>query len=142
MVERFGNAKTKNGKITPVYKVECYNCKTVRLIKRLSHALAHEKIKCKKCSNKSNHPQGEYKGIRISWFNKYKINSASRNLDFLITLEDCIDIYLKQNKKCALTNLDITTNGDFSKITASIDRIDNSKGILKIIYNLFIKILI
>lgn len=54
----------------------------------------------------------------------------SKELEFSITIEYIWDLYLKQNRKCALTGIDIcfpsksyTTDG-----TASLDRIDSNKG--------------
>lgn len=56
-----------------------------------------------------------------------KANQKSRNLDFNITIEYIWDLYIKQNRKCSLTGLEI--NFGKSK-TASLDRIDSSKGYL------------
>jgi hypothetical protein len=54
------------------------------------------------------------------------INGAkSRNLTFLLTIEKAWDIFLKQDKKCALTGTPIQLN---HPKTASLDRIDSSKG--------------
>jgi len=54
-------------------------------------------------------------------------------LEINITKEYCWDLFLKQNKKCALSGLEIT----FPKVskdksyTCSLDRIDSSKGYIK-----------
>lgn len=52
-------------------------------------------------------------------------NAALRNLPVTITLEDIWTLFLEQNRKCALSNVEISLVG---KRTASLDRIDSSKG--------------
>ena len=56
-----------------------------------------------------------------------------RQLDFNVTIEEAWDVYLKQNKKCNLSGLDIEFSRMANKFpqTASLDRIDNSKGYVK-----------
>jgi hypothetical protein len=51
--------------------------------------------------------------------------------DFDINVEFLWDLFLKQNKKCAITNVPICFSsifGKFSDGTASLDRIDSNKG--------------
>lgn len=45
-----------------------------------------------------------------------------------ITKEYAWELYLNQNKKCALSGVDILIAGNHQYNTASIDRIDSSKG--------------
>lgn len=62
------------------------------------------------------------------------INGANkRNLEFNITKEYIYNLFLKQNKKCALSNVDIILGYFENKKlrTASLDRINNSKGYIK-----------
>jgi len=77
-----------------------------------------------------NHPNYTgYKEISGEQWGKIKRSADKRNLDFLITKEEVWELYLKQNKKCALSGLDINWGGNHhSNRTASIDRIDNNKG--------------
>lgn len=51
-------------------------------------------------------------------------NAKVRKLEFLITKEEVWNIYLNQNRKCALSGISIS----FKDKTASIDRKDNTKG--------------
>lgn len=126
-----GNVKTRSGKIVTRWNVECFNCGEKRFINRKDHAIRLSLNKCKKCSNKSNHPQGEYKGIRVSFFNKFKLGADNRGLDFEIDIEFISKLAESQNYKCKYSGLDLIFNGDFKNITASIDRIDSSIGYLK-----------
>lgn len=53
-----------------------------------------------------------------------------RTGDPTLTINEAWDIFLKQNKKCALSNLDISFKYPPNQ-TASLDRIDSSKGYTK-----------
>ena len=127
-IKYVGNTKTKSGKIVSQWEVKCISCPRTRLIKRQDHAKSHAIKPCKWCSNRNNHPQGNYRNIRISFLKKYELSALSRNKNWEVTLDDLADIADKQNKKCAFTGLDLIFTGDFNDITASLDRIDNSKG--------------
>lgn len=126
-----GNTKTKNGKIVSKWEVECIYCGRKRYINRRNHAVYLASSKCKYCSNKSNHPQGEYKGIRVSFFNKYKLSANNRGIVYDIDLEYVAWLAEFQNYKCFYSGLDLKFNGDFKDITASIDRIDSSFGYIE-----------
>ena len=63
-----------------------------------------------------------------------KTRSKTRGLDFNIDMEYLNNLYYKQNMKCKLSNIIININpinNDLKSITASLDRIDNSKGYIK-----------
>jgi hypothetical protein len=65
-----------------------------------------------------------------------KKGAETRNLDFEILIEDAWNQFIKQDKKCALTGIEINLSphsGDkrrasYIEQTASLDRIDSSKG--------------
>ena len=81
-----------------------------------------------------------------SIYSHYKRNAKRRNLEFNVSIEFLWSLFLKQNKKCALSGIDIylrpedksstithnNKNGfqnlDFSKFNASLDRKDSLKG--------------
>lgn len=74
--------------------------------------------------------------ICITLFKKYQNNALKRNLDFTLTINDLWGLYLSQNKKCAITGVDInivnaTINDNYHLQTASLDRIDSTKGYIK-----------
>ena len=87
---------------------------------------------CKACSNSKvdNSHRGWHRGIRVSWFNKFKTGAELRAIEWTLTLDEIADIYEKQNRKCALTDDDIAFPevGHPQKANASIDRIDSTKG--------------
>lgn len=91
-----------------------------------------------------NNPLWEGVGeISKSWFYNVISRAASgRKNRSKITKKVDIDIsyiwelFLEQNRKCALTGLELTfpsksTNSELKKSTASLDRIDSSKGYIK-----------
>lgn len=58
-------------------------------------------------------------------------NAQRRNIEIDIDCEYIWRLFLKQNKKCALTGWDIKINQKCSRNTASLDRIDSSKGYIE-----------
>ena len=130
-VSLIGKTKTKSGNEKNFYSVTCLFCGKSRNITRHDHATRLSKHPCKSCSNKNNNPQGEVQGIRVSWFNKFKISATHRSLEWEITIEDIANLLSNQASKCALSGVWISTRGNLSDITASIDRIDNSIGYTK-----------
>lgn len=68
--------------------------------------------------------------ISGSYWAGVKAGAKIRNILFDITIEQAWDKFVLQNQKCALTNLPLTFNKKTNETigTASIDRIDSSKG--------------
>lgn len=62
------------------------------------------------------------------YWTQVKRGAIQRNLDFNIKIEDIWDLFLRQNKRCALSGVSIFI--DRQKQTASLDRIDSKKGYL------------
>ena len=69
------------------------------------------------------------------YYSYYKKGALKRNIEWNITLEDMHDEYIKQNKKCIYTGieLDISANTVQSRTAnnASLDRIDSNFGYIK-----------
>lgn len=112
----------------------CPSCSKPQSYLRKNYAAESLRLgkECKACSNKhtENCHRGWHRGIRISWFNKFKMSSELRGLDWTLTMDDIADVYDQQQKKCALTDIDIAfpETGHPQISPASIDRIDSSKG--------------
>ena len=98
-------------------------------------------IFCKGCINKyhtknkgENHKSWKGVGeLSSDLYTTIKINARDRNLDFDLEIEYLWDIFLKQNRKCALSGLDIHLNekcGDKKFKTATLDRINSNIGYL------------
>lgn len=68
-------------------------------------------------------------------FYKIKRSAEIRDIIFNINVEYIWKLFLKQNRKCALTGMEIhfadTCREDKYDVTASLDRIDNTKGYIE-----------
>jgi hypothetical protein len=61
-------------------------------------------------------------------FSSIRGGAASRNLEFNISVEYIWDLFLKQNRKCAISGLDLCFAINDQEKTASLDRIDSNLG--------------
>lgn len=67
-----------------------------------------------------------YKEISGKLWTRIKSGAKERNHIFDLDIKDAWELFIKQDRKCSLTGLDI--GFDYKKITASLDRIDSSLG--------------
>jgi len=89
---------------------------------------------CKTGPNIHSHKWNGYEGISGSFWNVIKHGAKIRKLEFRITIQDAWELFEKQNRKCALSDMDISfskTQKEQNTTTASLDRIDSSKGYTK-----------
>jgi hypothetical protein len=99
-----------------------------------SRDLRSGKIKTCGCSKKNARPKARvYEGcsehISYRMWSRIHRNAISRDIDVLISLEYVGELMLKQNFKCSLTGMEISANKRIC--TASLDRIDSSKGYIE-----------
>jgi hypothetical protein len=80
---------------------------------------------CRTCSNLSRILKA-YEDIPTSWYNGKVRRAIQRGYEFTITIEEIWDIYIAQDKVCALSGVPISFND-----TASLDRIDNAVGYVR-----------
>jgi len=115
------------------YYKPCPSCGKQQSYLRRNYAVHSENLglTCKSCSNKvtENCHRGWYRSIRISWYEMFAKCALTRGIDWMITIDDVANLYLAQNKKCALTGLDIEFPESChpQNCPASIDRIDSKK---------------
>lgn len=104
--------------------------------------LAKKQKYCKGCIEEyrklnfgSNHKSWKGHGeLSSDVFTTIKLNSQERKLNFDITIEYLWELFLKQNRKCSLSGLDIYLNEKCSEKkykTATLDRIDSKMGYIK-----------
>jgi len=67
-----------------------------------------------------------YKEIPFSWFSKYFERKGKKRVG-TIKIKDVYDLWIKQDKKCALSGLEIDFIKRKNGISASIDRIDSDQ---------------
>lgn len=94
--------------------------------------LKKEGIKIKKLyySGPKNRCWNGYEDISGRYWSAIRTNARRRGISLDITIEQAWELFLKQDKKCALTglNLLISKEHNLKLITASLDRIDSTKG--------------
>lgn len=99
--------------------------------KDLNRAIKNNSI-CRSCNNKTRALNlKKYKEIPISWFDEKKRKAKKRGKFFEFDIEYIWQVYLRQNKKCALSGLPLDFNKDTDNAMVSVDRIDNNKGYIK-----------
>ena len=107
-------------------KEQAYTCK-----KDLTRAIKSSSL-CKSCSNKARAiTLRKYKGIPISWFDEKKRKAESKGRLFEFDIKYVWEVYIRQNKKCALSGLPLDFNKDTENGMVSLDRINNNKGYVK-----------
>lgn len=74
------------------------------------------------------HPRPKHDNISSEQIGNIFRGAKERNLEFDISLDEIYDKFLSQNKKCALSGIDICFNKNRKKTTASVDRIDSNIG--------------
>ena len=120
------------------YFVTC-QCKCGTINKVRTTALLTNKSKGCRCRSTDKLRETlEYVGDISQTFWSRQIKSAkNRNIQFNLTKEYAWNLFVKQNKKCALTGCDLILNKSISRvkgantITASIDRIDSTLGYIE-----------
>ncbi len=121
--------KNREGRTQMLCKCDCGNHTNV-----LGCNLKSGKTKscgCIKKALKKERPNwkgyGEISGI---FFHRIQSQAIERNFPFTLTIEQIWDLFLKQKGKCALSGINIKFQSRAKKSdgTASLDRIDSSKG--------------
>ena len=138
VVEFFG--KDKNGKIAYLCICECGKTRVVRRSYLLSgrtkscgcqKSLANSVIG-KKYIHFAIESRRKFVGsLSGQMWSRILTNAKIRNIKLDITKEYAWELFLKQNKKCALTGQDLYLSPfhkERNKVTASLDRIDSDKG--------------
>ena len=101
---------------------------------KLIHTSKLKKYKSCGCSkNIKNNKHVLWRGcgeISAKFFKEIIANGQRRNFEFSLNIEYLWELFLKQERKCALTGLELyfPYNSTDTKATASLDRIDSSKA--------------
>ena len=130
VIKRAGS--NRQGSVTWFCKCSCGNTKTLS-----SDHLTRKKSPVKSCGCKAirrgpDHPQWNGVGeISGGWWCGHVLRERGKHdrtkVPVTITKEYAWELFLKQNRKCSLSGVEITI-GSNNYNTASIDRIDSSKG--------------
>jgi hypothetical protein len=132
--KRFGNIEVLSKIGTKghnnLWKCICHLCKKQKEI--ISPLLRKTTKSCGCVKTKQNKESPHWKGfgdISKENYNKIVNNAKRRKINFNISIEELWNLFLKQNKCCSLTGKELKF-GRYrrNEITASLDRIDSSKG--------------
>lgn len=116
------------------YTKNCSGCGAVQGYTRKDHFNAAVKgdWKCKQCGAQScNKGKGKYEEIPVTWFAIKERSGRDRGYHWDLTIEFLWNLYITQDRKCALSGLPIGWSKKGLTATASIDRIDSSEGYIK-----------
>lgn len=128
--KRFGHLKIES-QVIGGWSCLC-DCGNHKIYK--TRRLTHDKVKTCGCKlggkniNSSNW-QG-YKNIPKSTYSAFENGAIARKINFDISIEEMNELIESQNFKCALSGVKIHINSNRDR-TASLDRIDSSKGYTK-----------
>jgi hypothetical protein len=116
------------------WKVKC-DCGNEYLISK-QHITSGEQSNCQKCYGQrlmlSNSPlwKSSAKFLPGMKFHKIQKSAEKRGLEFKVTREHLDEIFQKQNGKCVYLGEELSF-GNGRKGTASLDRIDSTKGYIE-----------
>lgn len=136
----------KSGKIYYAYTCTI-KCPICNKIYERSYGNLGKTSKCRSCSqllnnkNKTGNGHKTIGDLSGSFVNSIKQKARSRDIEFNVTVEYLWSLFLEQDRKCKLSNIDLklytyniwTSTGksrhhNTSIMNASLDRIDSSKG--------------
>ena len=119
----------------PKWKVKC-DCGTEKEISKW-HIVYGNVLGCDNCVKErlrfedSHHWNSDAKNVTGMYYGKIKAAAKKRKISFAITREEMDEVFQKQNKKCAYTNIDLFFETSGKKGNASLDRINSSLGYTK-----------
>ena len=111
------------------YKFWTLKCDCGKKYTAKTESLISNNTKSCGCLNKRNgkqHPRYKgYEDLAGDYWARLRRGAKNRKIDFSISIEFAWELFLKQNKKCALTGWDIIMGKGIQ--TASLDRIDSKQ---------------
>lgn len=112
------------------WKCKCSGCNSECVI--LKQNLKSQKS-CG-CQLKTINKSKSFKGcgeLGLNLFTRIQNRAKKAKYDFSISIEYLWELFQKQNGKCSLSGVDLKLSEDKQLATASLDRIDNSKGYIE-----------
>lgn len=112
-------------------------CKCGRIVKKEPIYLRKGRSRSCGCNNDHKAKRGRhalftgYEEISGTIWRKLLDMARVRNLKVELTIEEIWDLFVKQERRCALSGLPIVFGCGQERSTASLDRIDNDRGYLK-----------
>ncbi|HRI34990.1 MAG TPA: hypothetical protein PLD02_14675 [Saprospiraceae bacterium] len=107
-----------------------YNCRDIMIGIDNKNSKLKNDCACKRLKRRTRVKHAQWQGcgdLGRSYWNQIKYNAEVKNRIFDVSIEFLWDLFLKQNRKCAISNVELTL-GNKHQMNASLDRIDSSKG--------------
>ena len=118
-----------------IYLCLCSCGKTVEVLGNSLQSKNTESCGCTSRKRGKDHANFKgYEDISITYWNSVMFGAKSRKLTVAVTIKDIWDLFIEQDRKCALSGVKLgfaTTRKTAQLQTASLDRIDASKGYIK-----------
>ena len=132
-------AKSIDGAYRSICKCDCgreADINTNYIIRGLYKTCGHLQCQFRRQDSNNNGVKNKYfsgyEEISGTKFNHIRNGAKKRKIEFNISLEYVWDLFIKQERKCALTGREIYFGKTNTKeTTASLDRIDSSKGYIE-----------
>lgn len=128
----------KNSRYTYHSICRCHNCgkenhrvQTGWLVNGTSTSCGCRRDQFEKIRGKNSVRFTGYEEMPGSYWTNIKRSAKSRGILFNIDKKYVWDLFLQQNKQCILSGLNINFGHNTLKTTASLDRIDSTKGYIK-----------
>lgn len=128
--------QTKNRR-TKIWKCLCLNCNQI-CYRSTTQLTKKQRQACFKCLMRlsSIHKDMAYGKVCYSYLYGIRKRAQKKNLMFDLDCKFLDELFIKQNQRCKLSGVLITLPEDWSlkkknEYTASLDRIDSSKGYIK-----------
>jgi hypothetical protein len=128
LVESIAPKKYLGKRNRTAYNCKCLKCNNQYVIMAES-LVAKTSKQCAQCRHSELYTG--FEGISGTFWQILKRNALQRKIEFKLNIKYLWNLYLKQNKKCALSGEIIILDKVYKKQTASLDRIDPSKGYIK-----------
>ena len=121
------STKDSKGRYISILRVQ-YSCGLVKEVRKSGIVDGRSKS-CRQCSSRRKNKNPGYGELGGSVIWHLKKGAKKRNLSWELTPEFLWNLFLEQDQRCALTGVDLHMQRiRTSKITASLDRIDNERG--------------
>jgi hypothetical protein len=126
-------ASDRQGKSTWLCKCDCGKEKVLSSDHLTRKVQPVKSCGCQSVKRGPRHSQWTgYEEISGNWFHSHILRERKQNkrtkVPVEVTAKDIWDLFIKQDRKCALSGVPLTISGSSKYNDASVDRIDSSKG--------------
>jgi hypothetical protein len=136
--DTFNNWTLKDRKVENNKAVWTVKCSCGKEFERstINNIVSGNSKKCRSCADKEKESNYDIDKVSNRFYYKIKLSAEKRGYSFDISQEYLTELYINQDKKCAISGLDISLaknkkEMDSFSFTVSLDRIDSDKPYTK-----------